>query len=224
MIALIMLLALAGYVIVSVIVVKLAPHFASTDKGKKGARIVALILVLWFPLLEPLGSFLIFQTYGLLLARATVRETAQDVDRIFIGSNNIDSKIMMKYDPDGRGSTRRFAGYTYFEFYLDSNGHYFELDTRDIGSKKIIAKPSAKYFVEERRSKLPPFCEMETTKIMDQSGLLLGEYVEILWFGSNLGQWLAPMTHGRSHSGTYFPKQRFRNFIQTVLVPAEQSE
>lgn len=212
------------YVLLAIWIVRRSPALATTEKGKKGARIFALILVLWFPLLEPLGSFLIYKTYGNFIAHATIYKTAQGVDRIFIDGNNIDSKIMMKRDQNGKGATRKFAGYTYFEAYSQRTHYYVEENTKILGPDSTIEKPRAKYFVKENVSQLQPFCEKRTLTITDNTGTVFGEYVEILWFGSHLSQWLASMTHGRGHAGTHYPDKSFREFIQSVLVPAEKSE
>jgi hypothetical protein len=224
MIALMMFIALIIYIFLSFIFVRYIVQAATTPKSKKIAWSISLFIVLWFPVLEPLGSFLIYQAYGNFIVRATVYNTAQDVDRIFIDGNNIDSKIMMKRDQNERGATRKFAGYTYFEAYSQRTHYYVEENTKILVPDATIEKPRAKYFVKENISQLQPFCEKRTLTITDNTGTVFGEYVEILWFGSHLSQWLASMTHGRGHAGTHSPDKSFREFIQSVLVPAEKSE
>lgn len=222
--ALLMLIALIGYIIVSIIIIKCAPYFASTDKGKKGARIVALVLVLWFPVLEPIGSLLIHQTYGLLLARASIYKTVQDVDRILIYSGHAEDKIMTKMRDKSSGG-RKFAGYSYFEYYKDQTGKYSEEYLRIITPPKEISKPLARYIIEESSSKLHPFSEKRTIIIKDSSGTVIGEYVEILWLGSHVQQWLHSFTSGSPGLYHIFsPSIAFREYVQTVLVPAEKSE
>lgn len=224
MIALMLFGAIAVYVLLAIVILRFAVSFAATEKWKKRTKIITLIAILYFPVLEPLGSFMIYQSYGLIYARATVYKTAHGVDRIFIDGSNIDSIIMMKRDKNGKGASRKFAGYTYFESYNQRAHYYVEENTKILGPDSTIEKPRAKYFVKENISQLQPFCEKRTLTITDNTSTVFGEYVEILWFGSNLSQWLASMTHGRGHAGTYYPDKSFREFIQSVLVPAEKSE
>lgn len=219
-----MLVALVAYIIVSIIIVKLALSFESTDKDKKRARIVALVLVLWFPVLEPLGSFLLYQTYGFFLARATTHKTVNAVDRVYSDDPSFISRLPHVRDPRLRNSKLPIRRYAYFEYKDPSRGGYVEFDLIREVPIKTISKRTAKYTINQTRTTLQPFCEKRTIFIKDESGLVLGEYVEILWFGSHINQWLASITAGKGHSGTYYPNIVFRDFIQTVLVPSEQFE
>ncbi|MDQ7833922.1 MAG: hypothetical protein RDU24_00915 [Humidesulfovibrio sp.] len=223
MVALMLFGAIAVYALLAIVIVRFATSFAATEKWKKRTKIFTLIVALYFPVLEPLGSFLVYQTYGLVLARATVYSTARDVNRILLDGNALGDMIMMKQRGDG-GASRKFAGYAYFEYYRHESNKYVEVDTKHVGKGVVIDNQCAKYIIAENDSPLTPFCKKRTITIRDNSGAVFGEYVEILWFGSHLSQWLASMTHGRDHSGTYSPDQPFRQFIQSVLVPAEQSE
>lgn len=210
------------YVLLASWIVRSAPTFATTEKGKKRAKIVALIIVLWFPVLEPLGSFLIFKTYGLLYSHATVFKSVNDVERIFsdaaLGSND----LPYVRDPALRVSNKKVRRYSYKEYYDPTRRAYVELDLiRDV-PVAVIDKPKAKYFVIVSYSALPPFCDKRTYRITDSDGETLGEYVDIGWYGGHMSMMVASMTHGRGHSGTHTPNQTFRDFIQTVLVPKEQ--
>lgn len=224
MIALMFLGGVVLYVLLAIWIVRNTPSLAATEKWKKRIKIITLIAVLYFPVIEPLGSFLIFQAYGFSLSRATVNKTVQDVDRIYSDDRISSSRLPHVRDPKLRANKQKIRRFAFLEYYHRERNSYVEFDLIHDVPIKTISKRTARYSIDETCSTLPPFCEKRTIFIKDDSGLVLGEYVEILWFGSHLNQWLASMTAGRGHSGTFYPSMDFRDFIQTVLVPSYQSE
>lgn len=224
MIALMFLGGVVLYVLLAIWIVRNTPSLAATEKWKKRIKIITLIAVLYFPVIEPLGSFLIYQTYGLIYARATVYKTVQDVSRIYSEDAGVRYLLPNVRDPRLKGGKQKIRRYAFFEFYHSKRNSYVEQDLIHEVPIVDIDKPKSKYSITVQYSTLPPFCEKYTYVVVDTMGETLGEYVEVHWFGSHLNQWLASLTAGRGHSGTYSPDRPFHEYIQSVLVPSEQSE
>jgi len=222
MIALMLLVGCVVYILICYAVVRFVLTVAKTKRSKRFAAVLSLVTLLYFPAIEPITMRVVYTYYKTLYTYSNVQKIAHGVDRIYIEDHWLMNQIMMKDRGDG-GSSRKFAGYTFFENSIDANGKCYEYDLKNNGTRRIIEKATANYIIEKSIVPLPPFCKKRTVIIRDNTGFVYGEYAGVDLFGRRLNIFES-LSHNEGLITSSFPKQNFREFVQSVLIPSEQSE
>lgn len=221
MIALMLFAAIIVYIVLSFFILWLAPRFATTAKGKKWAVCIALSIVLWYPVVDPAISYVVYRTYAAQHAGVKIYRTVDNVDRVFLdglvpGSVSIrENKKAFATD----GSERNNMAYDAVE-YVGPGGVMYEerFDTGFMG-RKVVRDISSTYFVKEETVLTSRYISSDKWTIHNRNGEILAYAQYVYWRGG--GPMYLPITTDTHHVYDYLPKNEpsLAMLIHKVLKP-----
>jgi len=205
------------YLFVSYAVLRFAYASASTKFGKCFAITIALAIVLWYPVIEPVRSYQAFKTYASKYAGGKIYIVVNNVDRvnIFPGRpNDVDIKHNRAlFNNDGEN---RFGmAYDYVE-YNEGGYLYEESYLSGYTGRKILGESVSRYFIKLKGLVETSDYGATMTTITDRNWSVLGSFVQVTWLGGG------PMRLSIAGTPTYgsIPQGSDAAFIHSVLRPA----
>ncbi|MDP3426503.1 MAG: hypothetical protein Q8S17_03900 [Humidesulfovibrio sp.] len=176
------LFAVILYLFVSYAVVRFAYASASNKLGKCLSTIIALMIVLWYPVIEPARSYHAFMAYASNHAGAKVYKQVNGVRSVFVESHigkSIGAVTTTGSIPEQQQDSRR-----YYDFVEEVRPDGSFAAVYSNGTIETISKTRSKYSVRWYKEFDTASFVVYTTEIKDQEGTTMAICREVSWLGA----------------------------------------
>lgn len=225
MVGLAILFIMALYVIVSVILLVKIPKKAKSRKGRIALFLATLVLVLAFPVGDPLISYLAFKNYCNEHSAPVIHRTADSVDRVALDISASRLSVIVEETKSGgyfAGPLKfRLEKYAYVEEIRDGKVFEYKMPQRISIHEVSIPSQLANFTVSGSQVAYNRMYRASEYKITDQSGFVMASMQVVTWHGGGFDGPLFNFTTGSYGTGKkIFPDTReVVRFIYSVLHP-----
>lgn len=209
------------YLFASYAVLRFAYASASTKLGKCFAISIALVIVLWYPVIEPVRSYIAFKSYADKHAGVKIFRTVKDVDRVFLDGLFPEAVSIRENKKafSANGADRNDMAYDAVE-YIGPGGIMYE-ERFDTGFKgrSVIREIRAQYIVRKRNVLESRYMSSDKWTILHRDGETIASAQYVYWRGG--GPMYIPIETSYHKVYDYSPKgeSSLAILIHTVLKP-----
>jgi hypothetical protein len=203
------------YIVISLLVLRFAYAAVGTVKGKCFALLAALVLVLWYPVINPLLSYYSFLSYAREHAKTKIFKAAVNVKSVAV-KNPFPENIAI-YERHKTQSEKFADKRKYYEFieYILSDG---SIDAAySDGTHKKYSKQKSNYRVRYYMETSNETYTVYVAEISEANGDVMATSRLVLWHG---GHWMRMATDAPTPIYKTLPEDiDYAKFVQSVLRP-----
>jgi hypothetical protein len=221
MIALMLFAAIIVYIVLSFFILWLAPRFATTAKGKKWAVCIALFIVLWYPVVDPAISYVVYRTYAAQHAGVKIYRTVENVDKVFLDGLFPEAVSIRENKKafSANGADRNDMAYDAVEYIGPGGVMYEERFDTGFKGRSVIREISAQYIVRQNKVLESRYMSSDKWTILNRDGETIASAQYVYWRGG--GPMYIPIETSYHKVYDYSPKgeSSLAILIHTVLKP-----
>lgn len=203
-----------------VLVTKL-PGMANTERNKKVVRIVVWIIVLWYPVIDPAISFVVYKAYALQYADVKIYSTVENVDKVFLDGLFPEAVSIRENKKafSANGSERNDMAYDAVEYIGPGGVMYEERFDTGFKGRSVIREISAQYIVRRNKVLESRYMSSDKWTILNRGGETIASAQYVYWRGG--GPMYFPIETSYHKVYDYSPKgeSSLAILIHTVLKP-----
>lgn len=197
------------------------PGMANTERSKNIVRIVVWLIVLWYPVIDPAISYVVYRTYAAQHAGVHIYETANDVDKVFLDGLFPSSVAVREnrraFNTDG--ADRNDMAYGIIDYVGPGGVMYEEKYETGHNGRIVLTDTNAKYKVTFVLVANTRYYKSFKCNVLSREGNVLGIWQYVYWHGG--GPMYIPIESSAHKAYDYSPKSSLSlaEFIHTVLKP-----
>lgn len=203
------------YIVISLLVLRFAYAAAGTVKGKCFSLLTALVLVLWYPVIDPLLSYYSFLSYAKEHAKVTIFKT----------SDNVKSVLVEEPFPGNISGCETHNSQNSNDAVTRNRYDFVEHDSKDgiiisvycDGTNIKHVKPESHYFVRKYNELNTVDYSVYTIEIRELDGVIMATSRQVVWHG---GHWMRVATDAPVPAYKFIPEGLDSGkFVRSVLRP-----